>query len=300
MDEYKEDINDNIASGSRKTNISDALSETADKIIKELSGSSHKGKKRVIDNIISFISPAGGTGVSTLVANVAQEIVSRNLSVLVIDTNICYPSQHIYFKIKQETEKKDLISFLSGKNTVGESIEYRGELGVLVANNRNIMDYINCDSKVISNNMVECLERMSSLFDVILIDCSNSIEYDMINNILYRSDSIYCVWDEGINSISNFDRLRTNMRALGIDGNRMKVILNKKTSIYYRESVFKSLNAELIEVIPFDIAVIESGLRGGIFIKNGISNSKTSKEFVKSINRLATKILQLGGYRDGR
>lgn len=297
---YENETNSGLENAASKLNISDTISDTASKVIKQLSGTEHKGKKRVIDNIIAFISPSGGTGVSTIVANVAQEIVGRNLSVLLVDTNICYPSQHIYFRLKQESEKKDLISFLTGKNTIGESIEYKGELGVLVANNRNIMDYINCDNKIISNNMTECLERMSSLFDVVLVDCTNSIEYDMISAVLYRSDSIYCVWDEGISSISNFDRLRSNMRALGIDGNKMKVILNKKTNVYYRESVFKSLNADLVEVIPFDTAVIESGLRGEIFIKKGESNSKTAKGFVKGISKLSSKILQLGGFRNER
>lgn len=280
-------------------NISDKLSDVANKVIRQLSGKEHKGKKKVIDNIISFVGASGGTGTSTIVANVAQKIVDGGLSVLVIDSNICYPAQHTFFRIKQEIEKKDLVSFITGKNTIGESIEYRGELGVLTSNNRNLMDYINCDTKVVSKNMDECLDRMSSLFDVVLIDCSNRIEHDLINTILYKSNYIYCVWDEGIGCISNFEKLRGNLRVLGIDPTKMRVVLNKKTNIYYRESVFKSLNAELVEVLPFDTAIIESGLRAEIFVKKGSSTSRNSKEYSNGISRLATKILRLGGYNIG-
>jgi len=281
-------------------NISDKISDTASKIIKQLSGKEHRGKKKVIDNIIAFVGATGGTGTSTIVANVAQTIVDKNLSVLIIDSNICYPAQHTFFRIKQEINKKDFVSFLTGKNTVGESIEYRGELGILTSNNRNLMDYINCDTKIVSKNMDECIDRMSSLFDVVLIDCSNHLEHDLISTLLYKSNSIYCVWDEGIGCIANFEKLRGNMRVLGIDPTKMRVVLNKKTNIYYRESVFKSLNAELIEVLPFDTAIIESGLRAEVFVKKGASTSKTAKEYVKGITRLSSKILQLGGFNSGQ
>lgn len=286
----------NISDG---LNISDKISEATNKVIKQLSGKEHKGKKKVIDNIISFVGASGGTGTSTIVANVAQKIVDGGLSVLVIDSNICYPAQHTFFRIKQEIEKKDLVSFITGKNTVGESIEYIGELGVLTSNNRSLMDYINCDTKIVAKNMSDCLDRMASLFDVVLIDCSNRLEHDMINTILYKSNSIYCVWDEGIGCISNFEKLRGNLRILGIDPSKMRVILNKKTNIYYRESVFKSLKAELVDVLPFDTAVIESGLKAEVFIKKGSSTSKNSKEYANGISRLATKILRLGGYNNG-
>jgi len=287
-------------SGLAKLNIADKISDATNKLIKQLSGKEHRGKKKVIDNIISFIGASGGTGTSTIVANVAQNLVDKNFSVLVIDANICYPAQHIFFRVKQEINKKDLVSFLTGKNTIGESIEYRGELGVLVSNNRNLRDYIHCDSKIVSQNIADCLDRVASLFDLVLIDCPNNISHDLVNTILYKSDAIYCVWDEGISCVANFERLRINLRLLGIDVNKIRVILNKKTNIYYRESVFKSLKAELVEVLPFDTAIIESGLMAEVFIKKGESTSKNAKEFVKGINRLTNKLVQLGGYDNGR
>jgi len=281
-------------------NISDKISEVTDKLLKQLSGKEHRGKKRIIDNVVAFIGAAGGTGTSTIVANVAQRIADKNFSVLVIDANICYPAQHIFFRVKQEINKKDLVSYLTGKNTIGESIEYRGELGIMVANNRNVRDYIDCDSSVVSNNMIECIERVSTLFDLVIIDCTNDLFHELTNSILYKCNTIYCVWDEGISCVSNFERFRNNLRIFGITTEKIKVILNKKTNIYYREAVFKSLNVDLIEVLPFDTAIIESGLQAEVFIKKGESTSKNAKEFVKSINRLADKILMIGGYVDGQ
>lgn len=284
--------------GYQGKNISSILNETAETIIKELSGGDIRHKRKLIDNMVSFIGTAGGVGTSTIVANLAYTVSRKGLSVLVVDLNIPYPIQHNYFGIKQEIDKNDLVTFLTGRNSIGESLVSRNNISVLVSSNRNIIDNINCDTEICSKNIDEGLEKIRVLFDLIIVDCPNNIQIDTVNTVIFKSDAIYTVWDENIQCISNAERLRKNMEISGIPtGERLKAILNKRTSIHYPKRIFDSLEIPLISTFPFELEVIESGLRGQIFCEKGASMSKNARFYAKEMSNLAQIILEAGGYR---
>ena len=278
------------------TNMSDMLNKASDKIIKEFAGKHYSQKVKVIDNVLAFIGAAGGTGTSTIVANLAHTLSEKGMTVLVIDLNIMYPIQHAFFGLKQEVDKKDLVSFMLGKNDIGASIENLSTISVLKANNRYLTDYITCDTKQCSDNLVESIARIKHLFDVILIDCPRTIESDIVNSVLYSSDAIYTVWDEGIACISNLERMRKNMQVSGVDSSKIRVIMNKKTNLYYTKYVFEQLGLEVVETLPFDVAVIESSLRAEIFCHKGASMSKNAAAFIQKMDSLSDKVLEIGGY----
>ena len=75
------------------------VEEKATQLIKELSGQGYKRKKRIIDNVVMFTG-SGGAGASTIASNVAYAASKKDMHVLVIDLNYCYPSQHFAFKKK--------------------------------------------------------------------------------------------------------------------------------------------------------------------------------------------------------
>lgn len=278
--------------------ITKVISDTADSILKGLSGGPIKYKPKVIDNLVVFVGATGGAGTSTIVANLAYTIKKLGLTVLVIDLNILYPIQYSYLGIKQALDRPDLVSFLLGRNSLGESIVTKGDISLLSSNNRNIMDYISCDTEECSKTFSEAIERLRLLFDLIIVDCPVNLEMDIVNTMLYRADSIYTVWDENIACISNVDKIRQNMELSGIGYfNKMKVVFNKRTSIHYSKYPFDQLGLEVIAMFPFDISIIESGLRGEVFCAKGASMSRNARFYVDEMGRLATKVLEIGGYK---
>lgn len=278
-------------------NVSKAASEAAVSIIKRLSGHNAKRTKKVIDNVITISNASGGAGASTITSNVAYMLGERGLKVLVIDLNVMYPIQHSYFGVKQEIERADLVSYLLGKNSLGDSINSSGEVSLLYANNRSLMDSINCESDIAVTNFQIAVDKMRQLFDVILIDAPMRIDHTLVNTAFYMSDQIYLAWDEGIASIANTERIRRNMALSGIDSyTKMKVVLNKKTSIHYSNYPFQKLNIELVQILPFDVEIIDSGLRSQVFCDKGSSASKNSNVFYEGIQSLSDKILEHGGY----
>ena len=278
-------------------NASKIVSEAAVNIIKRLSGTDAKRTKKVVDNVITLSSASGGAGASTVISNVAYMIGKKELKVLVIDLNIMYPAQHSYFGLKQEIEKPDLVSYLLGKNSLGDSINTLGKISILCSNNRGLMDSINCESDIAIANFQGALDKLRQLFDVVLIDAPMRIDHTLVNTAFYMSDHIYLMWDEGIASISNTERIRRNMALSGIDSyTKMKVVLNKRTNIHYSNYPFQKLNIELVQILPFDTEIIDSSLRSQIFCDKGTSTSKNAASFYEGIQNLSDKILENGGY----
>lgn len=272
-------------------------SEKANDLLKQLSGGKVQYRKRVIDNIIVVSSASGGAGASTIVANLAYTAATEHsMRVLVIDLNLLLPTQHMYFGIKQTISKPDLVGYLLGKNTLGDAIEQGSCASVLFANNRGLMDYINCESDPSIANFEKAIEGLRTLYDLIIIDSPMKVENTICNYAFYLSDQIYFVWDEGIGSIANTEKIRRNMASSGIDAyTKTKVILNKRTGIHYSDYPLKKLNLELVQVIPFEQAVILSSLSSEIFCDKGASRSPNAAYFCGGIQQLTKKVLQIGG-----
>lgn len=294
-DTHKE--RDDVSEDTGSENIGSMVTEVADDLIKKLSGKNVKRTKILVDNVVVISNAAGGTGASTIVSNVAYMANKKGFKTLVIDLNILYPTQHSYFGLRQKVEKTDIISYLSGRASIGDCIENSGGIGLIYANNRGLMDNINMELDVYVENFRLAIDKLRQLFDLILIDTPMIIDHTLINTAFYIADQIYLVWDEGISSIANTERIRRNMMFSGIDSyTKMKVILNKRTNIHYTKYPFQKLNIELEQILPFEVDIIENSLKSVIFCHKGASSSKNAKEFYNGIDSLTHKILRNGGY----
>lgn len=277
--------------------INTMTSEGATSLLKTLSGGKIQHKKRIIDNLVAVSSASGGAGASTIVANVAYTAATKySMRVLVIDLNLLLPAQHMYFGLKQDIAKPDLVGYLLGKNTLGDCIEQGNNASVMFANNRGLMDYINCEMDQAVGNLEKALEGLRSLYDLILIDLPMKVENTICNYAFYHADQIYLVWDEGIGSIANTEKVRRNMASSGIDAyTKTKIILNKRTGIHYSDYPFKKLNLELVQILPFEQEVILSSLSSQIFCDKGASRSKNAAYFSGGIESLTERMLEIGG-----
>lgn len=285
------------ANDTQMENIGKVTSDKAVDIIKKLSGVDGQSKGSLVDNYVVITNTSGGTGASTIACNVAYKAACQGLKVLLIDLNILCPIQHTYLGIKQSvTEKQDLVSYILGKSVLGDVIDSSHIYSLLYANNRTIADLINCNADASIATFNDMINKLRRLYDLILVDCPMNIDNMLCNNVLYNCDSMYVVWDEGLASIANTDRLRRNMSYCGIDSyTKMRVILNKRTYLHYNMYPFKKLNLELVEILPFDVSVIESSVKAQIFCEKASSNSKNAAIFENSISLLTDKILKIGG-----
>lgn len=277
--------------------IQETAKKVSKEIISELSGRGNVSVKPIINNLVAFMSSSSGAGASTLVANVARLIEKKGLSVAVVDLNIMFPSQHLYYKIPQELDRSDLCSLLLGKTDLGESIYYSGNTAVILANNRGAMDYINLDEERYCDTIDKALSNLSYQFDMVLVDCPLQITNAIVNTSLFKSDNIYMIMDDGVQSIVNLTKIRSALDTFGIGWGKVRFVMNKRTSNFYNESNLDTAGVKLIEIIPFDLGIITSGLRCELYVEKGIGISRTSKDVEKALDNLVEKVLEIGGKR---
>lgn len=277
--------------------IQETAKKVSKEIILELSGRGNVSVKPIINNLVAFMSSSSGAGASTLVANVARLIEKKGLSVAVVDLNIMFPSQHLYYKIPQELDRSDLCSLLLGKTDLGESIYYSGNTAVILANNRGAMDYINLDEERYCETIDNALSNLSYQFDMVLVDCPLEITNAIVNTALFKVDNIYMVMDDGVQSIVNLTKIRNALDTFGIGWGKVRFVMNKRTSNFYNESNLDTAGVKLIEIVPFDLGIITSGLRCELYVEKGIGVSKTSKDVERALDSLSEKILEIGGKR---
>lgn len=283
-----------------ENNSKNDIRETARKvtrdIVTELSGKSNTTRKQIVSNIVGFMSAGGGAGASTLVANIGKLVKKKGLSVAIVDLNIVYPSQHLYFNVAQEKDRNDIYSLMSGKVELGASLAYSGDIALLVANNRGIVDYINGDDKYFSRNLEGALDNLSEQFDLVLVDCPLDISNNYVNSALYKFDNLYIVIDDGVQSIVNIPKIKNAFDRFGMSWSKCRFVMNKRTSNYYNESNLSKADIKLVEVIPFDLGILTSGLRCELYVDKGVGVSKTSKDVERALNSLCDKLLSIGGY----
>lgn len=297
LDKIKESFGSNATDTKR---FNDIVAEEATSVLKELGGYGIKESKAMVDNIVLFTNCSGGTGVSTIVSNLAYILASKmfNMSVLVIDMNLICPVQHIYFD-KRDGDNNggmDIVDILTGQCSIGDATVTNGNISLIYAVNRSVADEINCEDNIAVDNFESMLGKVRDLYDIILIDCPMRISNSLCNTAMYMADKIYTVWDEGISSILNTDR---DMRQLGFTGidsfAKMMVVMNKKTSVKYSKFPFEKLNLSLIETLPFSTDIIYSSLDASIYCENGKARNKNGGEFERHMYDLARKVVALGG-----
>ena len=282
----------------KSKNLGKMTSDKAVEVIKELSGKQYKSGKKMVDNIILFTNAAGGAGASTIASNVAFTAVTNGIRTLIIDLNIMCPVQHTYLGIDQQIDgKKDIVSFLVGEAELHDCIDSTSKINLLFANNRTLSDEIRCNEKIPIDNFAHMIGHLRNYYDLVIIDCPMRVDTMLCNTAMHLCDAIYMVWEEGMGSIINTEKIRRNLALSGVDSyTKMRVILNKRTDIGYNNSSLNQLNIENVETIPFSVDIIDNSLRGRIFCDKGSATNKNSAEFARRIGSLTEKILKIGGY----
>ena len=161
----------------------------------------------------------------------------------------------------------------------------KGNLSILASHDRVLYNYLDLDSKNASENLERAFRKIKYQFDVIMLDCPLDLSFDIVGTALYHSDAYYTVWDEGINCVANFDTLSRSLAAQGVTPKRFKVILNKKTDVFYPKRIFNTLELPLL-----------GGLNSEIYLEKGTNFTPQSKTYCTNLGNILDEILRLGGY----
>lgn len=216
--------------------------------------------------VITFYSPKGGSGCTTLATNLAVCLNNEDTPVVLVDGNLQYGDVAVFlneqgkFSILDLTPRADeLDPDIINNVTIKHS---QSGIKILAAP----IKPEHADS-VTSEQFTKVVRYLRSLYSYVIIDTASlltSITACAIDN----SDLLVLLTTQDIPAIKNSRLFLDEIDALGFDRKRIIFVMNKfdKRIAITPEKISENLKLEITAIIPFEEKVIFSVNRGIPFI----------------------------------
>jgi septum site-determining protein MinD len=229
--------------------------------------------------IIGIVSGKGGTGKTTITANLATVLAREGKRVLAVDGNITTPNLAIHFGYTLPP-KNTLIEVLNSSIQVREAI-YNLPSGVHLLPSSLSMYISYPDPEVLTEKISEIKDE----YDYILIDGAAGIGREVISAI-NASDKVLLVSNPSMTSIIAGIKVAKVVKAC--DKPLIGIVLNKVRNRKYElrsERVEELCENEVIASIPFDEHMEESVANGNPLVSY-YERSSVCRIFEKLASRL--------------
>ena len=257
--------------------------------IQSISGTSQE-HNILLRSVIGFISPTGGTGVTTIATSVAYLLAKLGYSVCFIDTNIVFPMAYTYLVStnSMSKQKHDLLEM--GERDIGEIvISGRHEnISLITCKSRKLIDQLSPrDSQ---QQMQVLIDECKKSFDFVILDISRDPTH-ISSAALISADMTYQVWDESPSCYTNCTHFISYLLEMGTFPSKvLRVVINKRTGVKLPSKLFSSNSLSLVSTIPYSQSILSSSWSGKV-IGEIASTKKVMALASEGINLLVNNIL---------
>ncbi len=183
-------------------------------------------------NVAIISSSVSGEGKSTSAANLAIAIGETESKVLIIDADLRRPTQHKFFKLKND---KGLSTILSGMSKFEDTVKRN------VSGNTDVVTSgpmpPNPSQMLTSEKMAAFVEKVSGLYDYVIIDTS---PINIVSDALILSKYTAGVILVARQGITTFDQIERTIESINFtDSDILGVVVN---SINYDSGIYKKTN----------------------------------------------------------
>ncbi|GBF36821.1 cell division ATPase MinD [Methanofervidicoccus abyssi] len=195
---------------------------------------------------IAIASGKGGTGKTTIAANLAVALAKFRRDVIVLDADIAMANLELVLGV--EGKGKTLNDVLAGRASIEEAI-YEGPAGVKVVPAGISLDAFR---KARPEKLEEVLKKLHDMAEIIIIDCPAGIGREALTAIS-ASEHLILVVNPEISSIS--DALKVIAIARRLDTNVLGAIINrtmKEDSELSSKAIATILEVPVLGVVPED------------------------------------------------
>ncbi|HIP16335.1 MAG TPA: septum site-determining protein MinD [Methanothermococcus okinawensis] len=195
---------------------------------------------------IAIASGKGGTGKTTISANLAVALAKFRRDVIVLDADIAMANLELVLGV--EGKGKTLNDVLAGRASIEEAI-YEGPAGVKVVPAGISLDAFR---KARPEKLEEVLKKLHDMAEIIIIDCPAGIGREALTAIS-ASEHLILVVNPEISSIS--DALKVIAIARRLDTNVLGAVINrtmKEDSELSSKAIATILEVPVLGVVPED------------------------------------------------
>ncbi len=216
--------------------------------------------------VITFYSPKGGTGCTTLATNLAVCLNNEDTSVVIVDGNLQFGDVAVFLN---EQGKFSILDLTPRADELDPDIVN----SVTIKHSQSGIKILAAPMKPEQSDMVsgdqfsKVLRYMRSMYSYVIVDTASSLQ-DITASAINNSDLLVLLTTQDIPSIKNSRLFLDEIDALGFERKRIVFVMNKfdKRIGITPEKVSENLKQEIAAVIPFEERVIVSVNRGIPFL----------------------------------
>jgi pilus assembly protein CpaE len=216
--------------------------------------------------VITFYSPKGGSGCTTLATNLAICLNNEDTTVVIVDGNLQFGDVAVFLN---EQGKFSLLDLAARADELDADVVNN----VTVKHSQSGVRILAAPMKPEQADMVsgeqfsKVIRYLRNIFSYIIIDTASSLQ-SITASAIDNSDLLLLLTTQDIPSIKNSRLFLDEIDALGFDRKRIIFVMNKfdKRIGITPEKVSENLKQEITAVIPYEERVIVSVNRGIPFL----------------------------------
>ena len=240
--------------------------------------------------ISTFFSLKGGVGCTTIAVNVAQHLALKSGgSTVLVDLNMPLGDTSLYIE-HENKESYSLNDFILNINRLDEGLIHNA-----LARHASGLGYLGLPpnleelESITDANIKMVFSVLKRYFNHIIVDCASDLSPATIS-CLDSSDNIFLVAEPSLSSMRAVRVANDTCLQLGYPDNRMKLILNRKTTSdsTMMNDLLSALNIPVAAEINNDYLTCLEALQQGKLLNDFAPNSLTNAQ----MRTIATYLLQ--------
>jgi pilus assembly protein CpaE len=216
--------------------------------------------------VITFYSPKGGSGCTTLATNLAICLNNEDTSVVIVDANLQFGDVAVFLN---EQGKYSILDLAPRSDELDPDIIN----DVTIRHSQSGIKILAAPMKpeqsdqVSSEQFSKVIRYLRSMYSYIIMDTASALQ-NITASAINNSDLLVLLTTQDIPSIKNSRLFLDEIDALGFERKRIIFVMNKfdKRIGITAEKVSENLKQEISAIIPYEERVIVSVNRGIPFL----------------------------------
>lgn len=246
-----------------------------------------------LGKIITFFSPKGGTGCTTLAVNLGIALNNDETQSVIVDGNLQFGDVAVFINEQGKNTILDLASIVDelDPEIVGDVMVKHGDSGihVLAAPPRPEQA-----EAVSGGQFAQILQYLRRLYAYVIVDTPSMLT-DIVLSSVDESDIVVLVATQDIPSIKNSRLFLDLASSMGVERERIVFALNKydKRIGITPEKIGENLKVEVSAIIPLDERVVIPSVNRGIPFILGNQTQPASRGILSLAGKIRSSIASI-------
>lgn len=246
-----------------------------------------------LGKIITFFSPKGGTGCTTLAVNLGIALNNDETQSVIVDGNLQFGDVAVFINEQGKNTILDLASIVDelDPEIVGDVMVKHGDSGihVLAAPPRPEQA-----EAVSGGQFAQILQYLRRLYAYVIVDTPSMLT-DVVLSSVDESDIVVLVATQDIPSIKNSRLFLDLASSMGVERERIVFALNKydKRIGITPEKIGENLKVEVSAIIPLDERVVIPSVNRGVPFILGNQTQPASRGILSLAGKIRSSIASI-------